>query len=754
MKHIQLLLVLLITQLALSAQKYEQAYAAGNFEKAIKYAEKAIEADGKNLDAYLIKAMANYHLGSDSATREEQSFGIESAFSTLKLIIRKDKSGAFVEAHQAEADTILFAIYTVANTALEKGKTDKAERIINDLIEIEPKPAYYYLVGKMWFDQGNEFKAIAMFNDAAAKIYLDNKAGKKPEPYLFEIFQVLAENIALKGDYTSAYTIFNRALLLFDENEIDEVYYKFLFPIAEYNYFSYDTLRQKSFIFNLDTAAQLTQNPQQFNELKWKMLVQFYTTNVADNYYEGAGFLSEYVCAESKKDFNQFFYHQIIDATQVSVTIDGSVPLDGRQYMFTWLRLQDCLYGRNSNTAMLYVMDSLLQNQHRVEASKWLYNLKIQKVDAKKITEYEQALYQLIKNADTAQFAFMDLYDLTFYFPQNKNFKLLQEKGAYAEIVKLINNNQFSAAGKLLRKQIRTTPNDKTINDLYKRWVIADYQTNYLGSAYFIDNDEWGGSVESCEPGKLTAEMQKKFLQRLNYVRRVAGVPDNCELRESWNAYCQSAALMMTAEGDLSHFPGKDWKCYSPEGAKGASNSNLSYGYSAVGSLMGQLDDSGANNYFVGHRRWILNPSRKVFGHGSTAYAMALWALGGENSDYDEAIVKEFETQYVCWPPEFYFPAALNTARWSFSLRGANFDNVTVEMYWGNKKIDVSIQEWTPGYGMSTIVWEPQTTYYDFEPENRYKIVIKNVGIEYWDEAAGMYISSPKNFTYYTTKLY
>ena len=75
-------------------------------------------------------------------------------------------------------------------------------------------------------------------------------------------------------------------------------------------------------------------------------------------------------------------------------------------------------------------------------------------------------------------------------------------------------------------------------------------------------------------------------------------------------------------------------------------------------------------------------------------------------------------------------------------------------MYWGNKKIDVSIQEWTPGYGMSTIVWEPQTTYYDFEPENRYKIVIKNVGIEYWDEAAGMYKSSPKNFTYYTTKLY
>ena len=754
MKTTLLILFLSICCTPVFSQKYKQAYQAGNYEKAIKYAEKAIDANSKDLEAYLTKAMCNLHLGTDSLTKSEHSFGVESAFSSLKLIIKKDKTGEFIKMHQPEVDSIIYANYKIAEASIDNNKLDKAEKIINDLIAIQPKPAYYFLVGQMWLNEGNDFKAIAMFNDAAAKIYLDNKAGIQPEPYLFEIFQVLAENIAGKGDYNSAYTIYNRALILFEDKDIDEAYLNFLSYIADGTFGYNDSAKQMGFIKNLDTIDAFLDEPKIIANLKWKMLYAYYGSHSPGDYYGTASVLEDYSCREKNDSTLLFFYDKIFDATLVETTIDGLLPSDGRRFMRSWLNLQTCLNNRDITTALYGEMDKLLAEKKYIPAYEWLYNMKIQKVDAKKITEYENKYYALIKDADTSQFSFMDLYELTTFFPQNKNFKALQDKGAYAEIIRLIDSKQFSAAGKILRKQIRVSPKDKTLNDLYRLWVIRDYQENYVGSAFYIGRDEWGGSEESCTPGKLSPEIQKQFLQRLNYVRRVAGVPDNCVLRDSWNQYCQATALLMSANGDLSHFPPTTWNCYTKEGAIGANNSNLSLGYSCVDALMGQLDDSGDNNYFVGHRRWILNPARKVFGHGSTSYAMALWALGGENSDYDPAIVKEFETQYVCWPPEFYFPSVLNTARWSFSLRGADFSKAEIEMYSGNNKIEVKVLEFSPGYGLSTVVWEPQGSFYKYDQDNSYKIVVKNVGIGRWDLETQEYVYDYKTFTYYTTMVF
>ena len=221
LKHTFLILVFLAFGLSVTGQKYIAAYASGNYEKAIKYAEKEIDANSKNLDAYLIKAMANLHLGTDSLTKSEHSFGVESAFSTLKLIIKKDKSGEFVRNHAAQVDSFVFANYEIAKRCLDNDKTEKAERIINDLIAIEPKPEYYYLVGKMWLNEGDELRGINMFNDAAAKIYLDAKAGIQPDDYLYEIFDVLATNIADHGGYEAAYIIYNRGLDLFTNFELE-----------------------------------------------------------------------------------------------------------------------------------------------------------------------------------------------------------------------------------------------------------------------------------------------------------------------------------------------------------------------------------------------------------------------------------------------------------------------------------------------------------------------------------------------------
>lgn len=744
---------MLCTTLSVSAQKYVQAYDAGNYEKAIKYAEKTIDDEPKNLEAYLYKAMSNLHLGTDELTRKEHPFGIESSLGTLKLIIKKDKTGSFVSANQIKVDSIIFANYLLADEYVANGKSEKALRILNDLIAIKPLPAYYYQIGNIYLADGNQVAAIKMFNDAAAKIYLDAKDGIKPADYLSEVYVILADNLADNGDLNSAYTIYNRALNLFPPTLIRDDYSNLLLGlVAQLNYYS-DTTKQLNFIANLDTAATFTDSFELFNEIKWKMLWQYFNRKSEYDYYGAAAVIKRYACNENRVDVLPVFYEQIFTNTHINNTIEGITLSDGRNYLRTWVDIQNCLSAATTTKdAVFYaVMDSLLSNKRASYAFKWLHNIKMLDADPKKVAKYEVELYQLIKVTDTANFSFNDLYTAVNFFPANKNLKALLDNGAYAEIVKLIEKKKFSEAGQLLRQQIRQNPKDKYLNQLYRQWVISDYQVNYLGSAYYIESKDFGGDIDNCKAGKLSPEVQALFLQRLNYFRRIAGVPDQCELRESWNQKCQAAAALMSANGDLSHFPPKTWNCYSNDGATGAGNSNLSLGYSGGSALGGQLDDAGSNNYFVGHRRWILNPYRKVFGHGSTEDAMALWALGGENANYPTSVTQIFETQYICWPPEFYFPSDLYCARWSFSLVGADFNKAEVTMYQNNVKLDVVIQEYTPGYGINTLVWEPQKVQYS--GESTFKVTIKNVVFSEWDDVTANYKTTVKSFTYTTTML-
>jgi len=67
---------------------------------------------------------------------------------------------------------------------------------------------------------------------------------------------------------------------------------------------------------------------------------------------------------------------------------------------------------------------------------------------------------------------------------------------------------------------------------------------------------------------------------------------------------------MMDANNSLNHNPPTSWTCYSAGGAEAASHSNLSLGYNTTSAVTGQMNDDGSNNYFCGHRRWILFQSR------------------------------------------------------------------------------------------------------------------------------------------------
>lgn len=330
------------------------------------------------------------------------------------------------------------------------------------------------------------------------------------------------------------------------------------------------------------------------------------------------------------------------------------------------------------------------------------------------------------------------IFLLFFYFIIPAEGQSLKTDNSEEKIRALISDKKFSEAGEMLRIQLKLNSGDSILNLLQRVWVVEDYKANYVTTS-MDDELDWNGSVNTCSAGNISVQAQKKFLQRLNYIRRLAGLPDECELREDWNRKCQEAALMMLANSKLSHEPQKYWKCFSASGKEGAYGSNLSLGEHSSDALMGQVEDDGEGNEAVGHRRWIFYPNTKIFGHGSTNSSMALWVFGGDNAEYPKSETERYNSQFVAWPPAGYVPFDFRCSRWSFSLAGADFSRSAVTIISGKKNIRNKILPEKVGYGLPTLVFEIDEMA-SIEPGVTYTVTI--------DHVKSIFLKNEKKVTY------
>ena len=219
----------------------------------------------------------------------------------------------------------------------------------------------------------------------------------------------------------------------------------------------------------------------------------------------------------------------------------------------------------------------------------------------------------------------------------------------------------------------------------------------------------WTGNQATCAAGTTTADFQDKVAVRINYFRAMAGIPAGITLNSFWGSQDQSAALMMSANNSLNHFPPPTWTCYSAAGANAASNSNLSIGNAGPDAITGYMEDHGANNYLVGHRRWLLYPQTQMMGTGDVSEngtfnsANATWVFDGHLGGTRPATRQPF----VSWPPPGYVPDPVVFARWSFAYPNANFTSTSVTMSTNGVAIPVTLETITTGYGENTLVWYP-----------------------------------------------
>lgn len=218
----------------------------------------------------------------------------------------------------------------------------------------------------------------------------------------------------------------------------------------------------------------------------------------------------------------------------------------------------------------------------------------------------------------------------------------------------------------------------------------------------------WTGSTDTCTVGAESQASLDATLDTVNILRKFAGLgPVTFNAEKNHRAL--AAAMMMAAQGDLSHDPPSTWKCWTDEGHLGASTSNLYLGASGAEAMVGFVNDAGVDS--LGHRRWVLDPEAMEMGSGSTGGSNALVVLdnGGDGSRAASLPADNL----VGWPAPGLFPTPWIFEDWSVALGNSesaasiSMANASVGVKIDGKDVAVSgIRDLGSGFGTGrTLAW-------------------------------------------------
>ena len=284
--------------------------------------------------------------------------------------------------------------------------------------------------------------------------------------------------------------------------------------------------------------------------------------------------------------------------------------------------------------------------------------------------------------------------------------------------------------------QARVVTGGLNVNNSSREQVREFYNAVYTAST--------GIPIEStaitadCTPGTNSPAFIDATLLRINWFRALAGLAASVTFDADEGTDDQAAAVMMSEQGALQHVgTWTNWECFSIPGTNAAANSNLALGSAGPDAIAQYMLDYGANNYEVGHRRYILYPQTQIMATGdvppqnTNLAANATWVF--DANYYGPRPVTG--APYVAWPPAGYVPWQVVYPQWSFALSNANLSAATVSMSSNGVPIAVTPQAYLPGYGENTLVWYPTgldptvgTTVFPFNGSNTtYAITVSKV---------------------------
>lgn len=160
------------------------------------------------------------------------------------------------------------------------------------------------------------------------------------------------------------------------------------------------------------------------------------------------------------------------------------------------------------------------------------------------------------------------------------------------------------------------------------------------------------------QAGKVTTEALQVATDRLNAIRRIAGLPE-VTLDLSLCEEAQYGAVLLAAS-EFSHMPSQPADmddAFYQKGLDATSSSNIAMGSNLAWSVdLFMYDSDSSNVAALGHRRWQLNPTLGKIGFGVAQTTAMFFQIpyvtekvfdnSGSGCDYD----------FIAWPSSGYFP--------------------------------------------------------------------------------------------------
>lgn len=234
---------------------------------------------------------------------------------------------------------------------------------------------------------------------------------------------------------------------------------------------------------------------------------------------------------------------------------------------------------------------------------------------------------------------------------------------------------------------------DDEIAEVCERWNLDRMQ---------LAEGIWNGELNTCSAGEMDAAWRARSLTQINLYRWLADLPP-VETAPDRDAKAQACALVMQANGQLSHSPPSNWNCWTAEGAEGAGNSNIA-GTAAVVAVDLYMVDNG-NASTMGHRRWILSNSLGPTGIGSTNGYSCMWTLGGSGNA---------GKQWMAWPPPGVFPVeavnplwfggGIDETGWTIQSDELALDGAQVTITADGQTLPVTVTNLAGGYGSASAI--------------------------------------------------
>jgi uncharacterized protein YkwD len=231
---------------------------------------------------------------------------------------------------------------------------------------------------------------------------------------------------------------------------------------------------------------------------------------------------------------------------------------------------------------------------------------------------------------------------------------------------------------------------------------VEELCARWLSDRSDLSEGTWTGSVGSCNAGDVTGGGRENALRLVNLYRWIADLPA-VTTDPAADAATQECALMMHANGTLSHSPPPSWTCYTDTGASAAGSSNIASG-PAVSAVDMYMSDFG-NESTMGHRRWILSEGLGPIGIGSTSSYSCMqvvhWPSGGTWTAWPSPGVFPVQAMDVSW-------VGIDSTGWTLQSNTISLSSASVTVTRGGTPLPVDVRSLAANYGsISAIAFTP-----------------------------------------------